>query len=137
MRRLLSTRILPVTATLFAMLVCVAGGAAAGEPVGDEDKGAEEASSVLEDELLEDVSHTLWTFTIPKSLRPYFMNHRELLGDLARLAYETIQELMGTISRRVLPSFSRHLFVRGAFAQAVPRFRSHVLTELLGALIAA
>ena len=27
-------------------------------------------------------------------LRPYFMNHRELLADLARLAYETIQELM-------------------------------------------
>ena len=27
-------------------------------------------------------------------LRPYFMYHRELLGDLARLAYETIKELM-------------------------------------------
>jgi hypothetical protein len=36
----------------------------------------------------------MWTFTIPKMLRPYFMNHRELLADLARLAYETIQELM-------------------------------------------
>ena len=27
-------------------------------------------------------------------LRPYFMGRRELLGDLARLAYETIKELM-------------------------------------------
>jgi len=27
-------------------------------------------------------------------LRPYFMRQRELLGDLARLAYETIKELM-------------------------------------------
>ena len=27
-------------------------------------------------------------------LRAYFMHHRELLSDLARLAYETIQELM-------------------------------------------
>ena len=27
-------------------------------------------------------------------LRVYFMHHRELLSDLARLAYETIQELM-------------------------------------------
>ena len=35
------------------------------------------------------------TFTIPKMLRPYFMHRRELLSDLARLAFETIQELMG------------------------------------------
>ncbi len=27
-------------------------------------------------------------------LRPYFMRQRELLGDLARLGYETIKELM-------------------------------------------
>jgi hypothetical protein len=48
----------------------------------------------LKDELLENVGHCLWTFTLPKMLRPYFMHHRELLGDLARLAYETIKELM-------------------------------------------
>ncbi len=30
-------------------------------------------------------------------LRPYFMRHRELLGDLARLAYETIKELMSEV----------------------------------------
>ena len=48
----------------------------------------------LKDELLEDVGHCLWTFTLPKMLRPYFVRQRELLGDLARLAYETIKELM-------------------------------------------
>lgn len=38
--------------------------------------------------------HCLWTFTLPKMLRPYFMRNRELLADLATLAYETIQQLM-------------------------------------------
>jgi hypothetical protein len=27
-------------------------------------------------------------------LRPYFLFHRELLGELARLAYETVREMM-------------------------------------------
>ena len=58
-------------------------------------KRAAAFAAFLQDELLEDVSHCLWTFTIPKMLRGYFMHHRELLGDFARLAYETIQELMG------------------------------------------
>ena len=31
-------------------------------------------------------------------LRPYFMHHRELLADLARLAFETIQQLMADAS---------------------------------------
>jgi hypothetical protein len=37
-------------------------------------------------------------FTIPKMLRPYFMRNRELLADLARLAYETIQQLLADAS---------------------------------------
>ncbi len=57
-------------------------------------KRAAAFAAFLKDELLENVGHSLWTFTIPKMLRPYFMHHRELLGDLARLAYETIKELM-------------------------------------------
>ena len=51
--------------------------------------------TILKDELLENVGHCLWTFTIPKMLRPYFMHRRELLAALSRLAFETIQELMG------------------------------------------
>jgi hypothetical protein len=27
-------------------------------------------------------------------LRPYFLHHRELLGDLARLAFETVRDMM-------------------------------------------
>ena len=46
------------------------------------------------DELLENVGLCLWTFTIPKMLRPYFMYRRELLAELVRLAYETIHELL-------------------------------------------
>jgi len=35
-----------------------------------------------------------WVFVIPKMLRPYFLHHRELLGGLARAAWETVLELM-------------------------------------------
>lgn len=31
-------------------------------------------------------------------LRPYFLFHRELLGELARLAYETVREMMAKAS---------------------------------------
>jgi Putative transposase len=34
------------------------------------------------------------TISIPKMLRLYFLHHRELLGELARLAYETVREMM-------------------------------------------
>jgi hypothetical protein len=57
-------------------------------------KRAAAFAAFLKDELLRNVGHCLWTFTLPKMLRVYFMRQRELLGDLARLAYETIKELM-------------------------------------------
>jgi hypothetical protein len=57
-------------------------------------KRAAAFAAFLKDELLENVGHKLFTFTLPKMLRPFFMRHRELLSALARLAYETIQELM-------------------------------------------
>jgi len=57
-------------------------------------KRAAAFAAFLKDELLENVGHTMWTFTLPKMLRHFFMRHRELLADLARLAYETINELM-------------------------------------------
>ncbi len=41
-----------------------------------------------------DVGHAQWVFVIPKMLRPYFLHHRELLGELARAAWETVLELM-------------------------------------------
>ena len=50
--------------------------------------------ALLVEEILEDVGHSMWTFTLPKMLRPYFLHHRELLGKLCRAAWETVQELM-------------------------------------------
>jgi hypothetical protein len=48
----------------------------------------------LREEVLEQVPHAMWTLTIPKILRRYFLNHRGLLGKLARAGFETVQELM-------------------------------------------
>jgi hypothetical protein len=48
----------------------------------------------LREEVLEEVPHAMWTLTIPKLLRRYFLNHRKLLGKLARAGFETVQELM-------------------------------------------
>jgi len=39
-------------------------------------------------------------FTIPKLLRPYFLHHRELLGQLSRAAWETVAELIADASGR-------------------------------------
>jgi hypothetical protein len=57
-------------------------------------KRAAAFAAFLKDELLEDVPHALWSFTIPKMLRPYFLYRRELLDELAQAAYETVHELM-------------------------------------------
>jgi hypothetical protein len=43
---------------------------------------------------LEQVVHAQWVLVMPKMLRPYFLHHRELLGGLARAAWETACELM-------------------------------------------
>ena len=47
----------------------------------------------LREEVVEQVGHAMWTFTIPKLLRPYFLYRRELLGKLCRAAWETVSEL--------------------------------------------
>ena len=49
---------------------------------------------MLQTQVLADVPHAQWVFSIPKMLRPYFLHHRELLGDMARLAYDTVCEMM-------------------------------------------
>jgi hypothetical protein len=48
----------------------------------------------LSEEALEDVGHCMWTFTIPKLLRPYFLHRRELLGSLCQAGWETVAELI-------------------------------------------
>ncbi|GMR23810.1 MAG: hypothetical protein BMS9Abin37_2282 [Acidobacteriota bacterium] len=49
---------------------------------------------MLQNQILADVPHAQWVLSIPKMLRPYFLHHRELLGDMARLAYDTVREMM-------------------------------------------
>ena len=49
---------------------------------------------MLREEVLEEVGHAQWVFVMPKMLRPYFLHHRELLGELARVAWGTVRELM-------------------------------------------
>jgi len=51
-------------------------------------------AALLAEDVLADVDHAQWVFVIPKMLRPYFLHHRELLGGLARAAWETVLELM-------------------------------------------
>lgn len=51
-------------------------------------------AALLAEEVFTEVGHAQWVFVIPKMLRPYFLHHRELLGGLARAAWETVLELM-------------------------------------------
>jgi hypothetical protein len=51
-------------------------------------------SELLQSQILADVPHAQWVFSIPRMLRPYFLHHRELLGDMARIAYDTVREMM-------------------------------------------
>jgi hypothetical protein len=57
-------------------------------------KRAAELAAFLVEEVVADVGHAQWVFTVPKMLRVYFLHHRKLLGDLSRAAYETVKELM-------------------------------------------
>ena len=57
-------------------------------------KRAAELGVLLRDEVLEPVGHAMWTFGVPKMIRPYFLHHRELLGKLCGAAFETVQEMM-------------------------------------------
>src|SRR5450830_933768 len=57
-------------------------------------KRAAEFAALLKDEVVADVGHAQWVFTVPKLLRPYFMHHRELLGPLCTAAWQTVRELM-------------------------------------------
>jgi ribosomal protein S27E len=57
-------------------------------------KRAAAFAAFLADEVLEEVGHAMWTFSLPKMIRPYFIHHPELRGKLCRAAYETVQEMM-------------------------------------------
>jgi hypothetical protein len=56
-------------------------------------RGAELGAFLIE-HVKEDVGHAQWVFTIPKLLRPLFFKIRHLRSHLARMAWETVRELM-------------------------------------------
>jgi hypothetical protein len=51
-------------------------------------------SEWIEAEILRDVPHRQYVFTVPKRLRPYFLHDRRLLGLLSRVAYETLRDFL-------------------------------------------
>jgi hypothetical protein len=61
-------------------------------------KRAAALAAFLREEVLADVGHAQWVFSIPKMLRPYFLYHRPLLGRLCRAAYDTAREMIGATS---------------------------------------
>jgi len=46
------------------------------------------------EEVVAEVGHAQWVFTVPKMLRPCFLHHRELLGKLSRAAWQTVAEMV-------------------------------------------
>lgn len=64
----------------------------------------------LREEVLEEVGHCLWTFTIPKLLRPFYLHRRQLLGSLCRAVWETVAELIAEAAgRHVRPGMAAAL----------------------------
>ena len=44
--------------------------------------------------MIGEVDPCLWRLTMPKLLRPFFLDRRGLLGPLCRAAWETVYELI-------------------------------------------
>ena len=55
-----------------------------------------EFGEYLHEEILLDVPHRQWVFTIPKRLRPYFMHNRKLLAKLSRCAWQVMSDYLRT-----------------------------------------
>jgi Transposase zinc-binding domain/Putative transposase len=61
-------------------------------------KRAAELAAFLRDDVLADVWHARWVFSIPKMLRPNLLYHRPLLGRLFQAAYHTAREMITAAS---------------------------------------
>jgi hypothetical protein len=61
-------------------------------------KRAAALAAFLREEVLADVGHAQWVFSIPKMLRPYFLYHRPLLGRLCQAAYQAAREMIAAAS---------------------------------------
>ena len=88
-------------------------------------KRAAPFAALLNDDVFEDVPHAMWVLTIPKMLRVYFLHHRELLSELSRCAYQTIQELMSAAAFEEIGFRPGMVSVVQTFGEAA-RFHPHV-----------
>ncbi len=61
-------------------------------------KRAAALAAFLREEVLAEVGHAQWVFSLPKMLRPSFLYHRRLLGRLCRAAFETARAMIGAAS---------------------------------------
>jgi hypothetical protein len=85
-------------------------------------KRAAELGAFLMDEVVEEVGHAQWVFTIPKMLRVYFLYHRELLGELSRAA---LRRRWANLIRRVYEVLSaRYSSMRRSTRGVEPRCAS-------------
>ena len=57
-----------------------------------------EFGEFLASEVLSDVPHRQWVFSIPKMLRPWFLHDRRLLGELARIVWKVLSKFIKTSS---------------------------------------
>jgi len=53
-----------------------------------------EFGEFLVDQVLSDVPHRQWVFTLPKMLRVWFMHDRKLLGELARITWKLLSKFI-------------------------------------------
>ena len=63
----------------------------------------------------------MWTFTVPKLLRPFFLHRRELLGPLCRAAWETVDEFVAEAAGKEIPSSAQRRRLRRQWAQLIRR----------------
>jgi hypothetical protein len=61
-------------------------------------KRAAALAAFLREEVLAEVGHAQWVFSVPKMLRPYFLHHRPLLGRLCQAAYDAAREMIAAAS---------------------------------------
>jgi hypothetical protein len=53
-----------------------------------------EFGEYLYEEILKDVPHRQWVFSIPKRIRPYFMYNRKLLSKLSKCAWKVLSDYL-------------------------------------------
>lgn len=87
----------------------------------------------LATEVLAEVQHRQWVFTVPKRLRLFFLYDRRLLGDLSRCAWETVRDLYraGLGDRIAVPGMVVSIQTYGDLANWQPHLHALVTEGVL------